>query len=678
MYRLGLAFVALLLAAPAWGQTTRGGATSAAPVIAAGGSTPISLANRAAFIFNVKDGYGGIPGAVGDDTTDDTAAINATFAAARASIIGGDKLAQVVFPIGKYKTTGDINATGFVSTAFGVQIIGQGAEIDCQDTGIAPNLGVCLDLLGDRYVTIRDLSIVGNGSSTPVIGIQIGRISAASADEIQLDNVFIQGNFTEADFYNFASESSQFTHSRFWNNANNGYCVIMDGINHFAAASQFVTQTNPANTFQSFIQDIFIDGDFRELGTGGAPLWMSAAKQHSYINTYLAATAGTTAIATVLYSLAGTTPAYFDLLFDVHTETAAVAYDFLITGTNTTPVLSGLRYTNVTSPASLSIFKADTGITTVTLRNTHLDIGFFAVASATVLDQPSIYTWDGSFTTPLVANWVPPANGSLTLLIGDKLTNGAYGTSGVATMSAQYPDAATAGGNTRGANAVDWQSTRSASNQVASGANSVIGGGNANLASGQYSSVLGGNSNVAIGVGSATLGGAGNFPQGAYSTAAGLNSGDRARQTTHCVSSGEIAAQSDSQTCFMTFRGTTSNTSTVQLAGGTAGTVGAQSIMNIPVNTAYTVTVELVAIDHTTPANTFSWVLPNGLLTRGAGNAAWTAGTPVTLSTGAVTGLSVAASADATNEGLNITFTPPTSNTDKWNVTARVTTVEAQ
>ncbi|MDE2100797.1 MAG: hypothetical protein KGL39_26360, partial [Patescibacteria group bacterium] len=205
------------------------------------------------YVVNVKN-YG----ACGNDICDDTAAINAAFAAARASVIGGDQLVQVVFPIGKYKTTGDINATGFNSIAYGTQIVGQGAEIDCQDTGVAPNLGVCLDMLGDRFVTVRDLAIVGSATSTPKIGIQFGRTnitSLNSADTMALDNVFVHGSFSETAIINLNSETSTFLHSRFWNAAASAYALIQDGINHFNTTSQFVTENQPANTAQSFIQD---------------------------------------------------------------------------------------------------------------------------------------------------------------------------------------------------------------------------------------------------------------------------------------------------------------------------------------------------------------------------------------------------------------------------------------
>jgi hypothetical protein len=71
------------------------------------------------------------------------------------------------------------------------------------------------------------------------------------------------------------------------------------------------------------------------------------------------------------------------------------------------------------------------------------------------------------------------------------------GTPAGGALIAQVPDATATAGNVRGANAVDWQSYRLASTQVASGAFAVIGGGTENTATGQFSTVAGGSGAVA-------------------------------------------------------------------------------------------------------------------------------------------------------------------------------------
>jgi len=71
---------------------------------------------------------------------------------------------------------------------------------------------------------------------------------------------------------------------------------------------------------------------------------------------------------------------------------------------------------------------------------------------------------------------------------------------GTGAFLAEVPDGAVAGGNKRGANAVDLQTDRNNSIQVASGANSVVVGGERNTASAGHSTVLGGFSNTASGL----------------------------------------------------------------------------------------------------------------------------------------------------------------------------------
>ena len=92
---------------------------------------------------------------------------------------------------------------------------------------------------------------------------------------------------------------------------------------------------------------------------------------------------------------------------------------------------------------------------------------------------------------------------------------------GTGALQAQATTSTTAGGNTRGANAVDWQTSRGVAGNVASGAYSVIGGGSGNSATTSYASVLSGLGNNAGGVVSIISGGQGNTASGNYTTIAG-------------------------------------------------------------------------------------------------------------------------------------------------------------
>ena len=67
---------------------------------------------------------------------------------------------------------------------------------------------------------------------------------------------------------------------------------------------------------------------------------------------------------------------------------------------------------------------------------------------------------------------------------------------GTGALQAQKTDSTATGGNARGANAVDWQTSRTTAAQVASGLYGVIGGGANNTNSQQNSTIAGGNGNT--------------------------------------------------------------------------------------------------------------------------------------------------------------------------------------
>ena len=92
---------------------------------------------------------------------------------------------------------------------------------------------------------------------------------------------------------------------------------------------------------------------------------------------------------------------------------------------------------------------------------------------------------------------------------------------GTGALQAQKTDSTATGGNARGANAVDWQTTRSGATQVASGTSANINGGQQNTASGFWDTVGGGYNNFNNGFGSVISGGYGNNAGGNYTVVAG-------------------------------------------------------------------------------------------------------------------------------------------------------------
>jgi len=87
---------------------------------------------------------------------------------------------------------------------------------------------------------------------------------------------------------------------------------------------------------------------------------------------------------------------------------------------------------------------------------------------------------------------------------------------GTGALQAQATTSTTAGGNARGANAVDWQTSRSAATMVASGSQSTVGGGASNRATSTYGTASGGNNNNSSGFGSVIAGGNSNTSSSSY------------------------------------------------------------------------------------------------------------------------------------------------------------------
>ncbi|MEI8134631.1 MAG: hypothetical protein WCH46_06075 [bacterium] len=151
---------------------------------------------------------------------------------------------------------------------------------------------------------------------------------------------------------------------------------------------------------------------------------------------------------------------------------------------------------------------------------------------------------------------------------------------GTGAIEAQLADGAVAGGNKRGANAVDWQTSRSAATQVASGSASVVAGGNSNTASGNGSFVGGGGydgistlGNTASGNASTIAGGFNLLASGAYSSIGG-GQDNQATGAFHASVGGGFANIASAQASAIS--GGSSNTASAQGAfvggGGYDGT----------------------------------------------------------------------------------------------------------
>jgi hypothetical protein len=298
---------------------------------------------------------------------------------------------------------------------------------------------------------------------------------------------------------------------------------------------------------------------------------------------------------------------------------------------------------------------------------------------------------------------------------------------------ASIPDGTAVGGNKRGNNAVDLQTSRIEPTKVASGNQSVVGGGNNNIASGTQSTISGGNENTAsaqwavicgasgavvsqqggfvgAGVGQTCSGGyavvvgganntasggasfigAGeqNLANGAYSTVpGGYQASTRSLHARLSYSSGRFSIAGDAQWGLHVLRRQTTD-ATASVLTADAGAPGVTTIPVLPDSSLYSFRIRVSCIQSAGTAGTVgdckAWDVI-GAIKRGA-NAAATVllGTPTIVVLGADTGLGadnvtgaiISITADTTRGGINVNVTGQVDKTLRWVASVETTEVD--
>ena len=149
-------------------------------------------------------------------------------------------------------------------------------------------------------------------------------------------------------------------------------------------------------------------------------------------------------------------------------------------------------------------------------------------------------------------------------------TNLVIAPSGTGAIVASIPDGTATGGNARGTYATDLQTSRAASNQVASGIYSVIGGGLNNTASDEYAVVAGGVGNTASGRRSFVGGGTSNTAAAIFNNSVIGGSGNTASGG-EAIAGGWSSVASGSRSVALGFSGTASGGGSFAMAGTASG-----------------------------------------------------------------------------------------------------------
>jgi len=162
---------------------------------------------------------------------------------------------------------------------------------------------------------------------------------------------------------------------------------------------------------------------------------------------------------------------------------------------------------------------------------------------------------------------------------------------------------------------------------------------------------------------------------GAGSIGFGDNASDNGNIGALVHSAGTAIAPNYAQTEEYVFSTTITDTPTQLTTDGNAPSL--ENVAALPDNTAVMFSINILAYDTTTPA-ALTWSIQNCLGIRSTGAASMiveVANTSFVLgaiTAGAPTVPAPTVTADTTNGGFAITFTPPSGNTDTWNVVARL------
>jgi hypothetical protein len=287
----------------------------------------------------------------------------------------------------------------------------------------------------------------------------------------------------------------------------------------------------------------------------------------------------------------------------------------LATSNTKVQVVATVTATSGTSVFRLGLGVANTATGDITLSNPQLELGstantYIPTTTTAVYGTPTL-SFSGVSSIGLLSNgalYLEPA--------------------GTGAIQADATTSTAVGGNARGANAVDWQTLRSAATNVASALASTIAGGTGNTASATSTVVAGGNSNNVSGSQSAILGGFGNTVSGIYSSIGGGFSNTAAGYLNFIgggqLNSGTALAAVTTQATSAVTSGSTAVTLSATNASIRVGQyiTGTGIATNTYVSAISTTSLTLSQNANATGTPTLSFFTPHGVVVGGGNNQA--------------------------------------------------------
>jgi hypothetical protein len=307
--------------------------------------------------------------------------------------------------------------------------------------------------------------------------------------------------------------------------------------------------------------------------------------------------------------------------FSANITTAPTSYSITaVTGATgwyrcsiTIPAISGSNYSNIYISEDGSSVNYTSTNKNITIASPQLEVGttantYIPTTTTAVYGTPTL-----SFSG--VAGLGLESNGSLYV-----------SPAGTGALQAQATTSSTVGGNARGANAVDWQTARSAASQVASVTASTISGGVNNTNTGTYSFVGGGYQNTSSANGAGIVSGSTNTASGQFAFV-GAGVINTATGFYGFVGNG-FANSTTSNSAVTTQSGTMNATTAVTLSGSNANIKVGQYISGTSIGTdTYVAAISGTALTLSKVASgsstsTLSFFTPHGIVVGGGNNQA--------------------------------------------------------
>jgi hypothetical protein len=185
----------------------------------------------------------------------------------------------------------------------------------------------------------------------------------------------------------------------------------MDGQNHWGVSSSFQTVSWPADTYYTFTENNILGGSLRYYGASykGAPLWIGSVEGLRTVHTYIAQQ-GTGPCVSMFDNNATNTLHNISETLEIECEAASASYDVQLTGSATTPNISGLTVIDPLSEASTAILGLDSGVAGAIAHNSNISVGYstsnaplFSIGSA------SLWNFDGAVSLPFAWQYNAPA-----------------------------------------------------------------------------------------------------------------------------------------------------------------------------------------------------------------------------------------------------------------------------